>query len=38
MNSNSDNPKVGKAFQLAVKEWFEQPAMNLSREKGEKGE
>lgn len=24
MNSNSDNPKVGKAFQLAVKEWFEQ--------------
>ena len=24
MNSNSDNPKVGKTFQLAVKEWFEQ--------------
>ena len=23
MNSNSDNPKVGKAFQIAVKEWFE---------------
>ena len=24
MNSNSDNPKVGKTFQLVVKEWFEQ--------------
>ena len=24
MNSNSDNSKVGKTFQLAVKEWFEQ--------------
>lgn len=23
MNSNSDNPKVGKRFQLTVKEWFE---------------
>lgn len=23
MNSNSDNPKVGKAFQIAVKDWFE---------------
>lgn len=23
MNSNSENPKVGKAFQMAVKEWFE---------------
>ena len=24
MNSNSENPKVGKTFQLVVKEWFEQ--------------
>lgn len=23
MNSNSENPKVGKMFQTAVKEWFE---------------
>ena len=23
MNSNSENPKVGKKFQLTVKEWFE---------------
>ena len=23
MNSNSENPRVGKRFQLAVKEWFE---------------
>ena len=23
MNSNSDNPRVGKSFQIAVKEWFE---------------
>lgn len=23
MNSNSDNPRVGKDFQLAVKRWFE---------------
>ena len=24
MNSNSDNPRVGKNFQLAVKRWFEE--------------
>ena len=24
MNKNSENPKVGKAFQIAVKEWFEE--------------
>ena len=23
MNANSENPRVGKAFQIAVKEWFE---------------
>ena len=23
MNSNSENPKVGKAFQDKVKQWFE---------------
>ena len=23
MNSNSDNPKVGKQFQIAVKDWFQ---------------
>ena len=23
MNSNSDNPKVGKAFQIQVQKWFE---------------
>ena len=23
MNTNSENPRVGKAFQIAVKEWFE---------------
>ena len=23
MNSNSENPRVGKEFQLAVKRWFE---------------
>ena len=24
MNKNSENPRVGKAFQIAVKEWFEE--------------
>ena len=24
MNSNSENPRVGKEFQLAVKRWFEE--------------
>ena len=24
MNKNSENPRVGKEFQLAVKEWFEE--------------
>ena len=24
MNKNSDNPRVGKAFQIAVKEWFDE--------------
>lgn len=24
MNKNSENPKVGKTFQIAVKEWFEE--------------
>ena len=24
MNTNSENPKVGKAFQIAVKKWFEE--------------
>lgn len=28
MNSNSENPKVGKAFQISVKDWFER---NLHR-------
>ena len=28
MNSNSENPKVGKAFQISVKGWFER---NLHR-------
>lgn len=23
MNSNSENPRIGKAFQVIVKEWFE---------------
>ncbi len=23
MNTNSENPKVGRAFQIAVKKWFE---------------
>ena len=24
MNDNSENPKIGKAFQIAVKKWFEE--------------
>ena len=28
MNTNSENPKVGKAFQISVKDWFER---NLHR-------
>ena len=31
MNKNSENPRVGKEFQLAVKEWFEE-AYNSSFE------
>ena len=31
MNSNSENPKVGKAFQISVKGWFER---NLHRHFG----
>jgi len=23
MNTNSENPKIGKEFELAVKDWFE---------------
>lgn len=23
MNTNNENPRVGKRFQIAVKEWFE---------------